>query len=265
MKAKVEEEVARSKGETDKLAGVDITYYTDPLCCWSWGMEPQWRRLRYEFGSAIRWRYCMGGLIPSWKVFHDSVNAVSRPAQMGPLWMEATHLTGMPIENVIWIINPPASSYLSCIAVKCAELQSPKAGEHYLRLLREALMVEGRNIAIQSQLVQVARDLTLKHPNLLDEKQFLQDLEQGRGQKAFAADLQEVRSRQITRFPTLIFRRMGYKPILISGHRTYSVLLNVMRQIGPELERKISIDEKEYRNYWGSMTERELEEIQGLQ
>lgn len=247
--------------ETIQADGVDITYYTDPLDCWSWAMEPQWRRLRYEYGKGVRWRYCMGGLIPSWKAFHDSVNAVSRPAQMGPVWMEATHLTGMPIRNTIWMTDPPASSYLSCIAVKCAHLQSLAAGERYLRRLREAVMLEGKNIAVQSTLLQVAEDLARQNLGILDAEQFRKDLEEGRGKDAFAADLREVQSLQINRFPTLIFRRAGRPPLMVSGHRTYAVLLDVMKQIAPDLERREAIAADEYLAYWGSMTDREMEEI----
>src|SRR5689334_9454281 len=67
-----------------QLAGsLTITYYTDPLCCWSWGFEPQWRRLLFEYQGSINHRYCMGGLLPGWKNYHDPINNVSRPIQMG--------------------------------------------------------------------------------------------------------------------------------------------------------------------------------------
>src|SRR5687767_9309029 len=97
-------------GVIKKEDRVEITYYTDPLCCWSWALEPQWRKLRYEFGDQIRWKYCMGGLIPNWQTFSDPMNSVARPAQMGPLWMDASQVSGMPIADSIWSQNPPASS-----------------------------------------------------------------------------------------------------------------------------------------------------------
>ena len=128
---------------------VEITYYTDPLCCWSWGFEPQWRRLQYEFTGKLTWHYCMGGLLPSWENYNDDMNSISRPIQMGPVWMHASQLSGMPMNTRIWMEDPPASSYPACIAVKCAEMQSSAAGERYLRLLREALMINGKNIAKQ--------------------------------------------------------------------------------------------------------------------
>src|SRR5688572_2904993 len=126
---------------------IDITYYTDPLCCWSWALEPQWRKLLYEFNGLISWRYCMTGMIPSWDQYNDAMHSVSRPIQMGPVWMHASQLSGMPMNSRIWMENPPASSYPACIAFKCAEMQSEGAGDRYLRLLREAIMLDGKNIA----------------------------------------------------------------------------------------------------------------------
>src|SRR6478609_7542743 len=110
-------------------AVLQIVYYTDPLCCWSWAFEPQWRRLRYELGNQMRFRYCMGGLLADWEKYNDPMNAVSRPSQMGPLWFEAKYISGMPIREHIWHKDPPASSYPACIAVKCAALQSAAAEE----------------------------------------------------------------------------------------------------------------------------------------
>src|SRR4051812_28814571 len=62
---------------------VELTYYTDPLCPWSWAMEPHWRRLRFEFGGRIAWRYVMGGMVKDWRSYRDEINSVHRPSQMG--------------------------------------------------------------------------------------------------------------------------------------------------------------------------------------
>src|SRR5437868_2342868 len=103
---------------------IQITYYTDPLCCWSWAMEPHWRMFAYQFRDSISWRYCMSGLIPTWNNYVDEVNAVSRPAQLGPVWFQAGKISGMPVNGKMWHDTQPRSSFPACIAVKCAFLQS---------------------------------------------------------------------------------------------------------------------------------------------
>src|SRR5215217_1789774 len=94
---------------------VEIQSFTDPLCCWSWALEPQWRRLRYEYRDQVRWRYRMGGLIPNWNSYTDPMNIVSKPIQMGPVWLEAKYKSGMPLQDKIWFQDPPASSFPACI------------------------------------------------------------------------------------------------------------------------------------------------------
>src|ERR1044072_7891663 len=96
---------------TSNADQVEIVYYTDPLCCWSWAFEPQWRRLLFEYQGDIEWKYCMGGLLPAWDSYDDTVNNVTRPIQMGPVWMHAAQVSGMPIQTRIWMNDPPASSY----------------------------------------------------------------------------------------------------------------------------------------------------------
>src|SRR3954470_16066645 len=150
---------AHTKLEIPQQDKVSITYFTDPLCCYSWAMEPQWRRLQYEYAGSITVQYIMGGLLPDWTSFEDNINNISRPAQMGPLWMQASNVSGMPMNSLIWHTDPPVSSYPGCIAVKCAQLQSATAGARYLRLLRESLMIHGNNISRQEELVSVAKQI----------------------------------------------------------------------------------------------------------
>jgi len=78
---------------------VEVVYYTDPLCCWSWAFEPHWRRLRAEFGAALDCRYRMAGMIADWGSYSDPLNSVSRPLQMGPIWREAQHLAGVLVDD----------------------------------------------------------------------------------------------------------------------------------------------------------------------
>jgi predicted DsbA family dithiol-disulfide isomerase len=240
--------------------GVDITYYTDPLCCWSWAFEPQWRKLRFEFGDQISYRYCMGGLLPGWKNFHDPVNSVSRPIQMGPVWMHASQLSGMPIQHNIWMKDPPASSYPACIAVKCAELQGLNLQERYLRLLREAVMIHGQNIAREDVLISAARQLHKEYPSF-DLTLFKTDLLSDKGLDAFRNDMQQVRLHSINRFPSLIIRRPHQPSMLVTGHRPYIVLIEALKKISPRLQRlREVISREEYTTYWPGILPREIEE-----
>lgn len=242
---------------------VEITFYTDPLCCWSWAFEPQWRRLQYEFQEVFICRCVMSGLLPSWQKFNDPLYSVSRPMQMGPVWHEASMTSGMKIYDKIWVEDPPASSYPACIAVKCAELQSEQAGVKYLRMVREAVMLHGKNIAKQDVLTGIARDLASNSPGLIDTEKFLLDLTgNDNGIEAFRTDLNEVQTRNITRFPSLIMRSASKPSIMITGYRPYPVLLDAIKQVARTIEPLQKPASKEaYIKYWGNITQREIEEV----
>ncbi|MDX5435761.1 MAG: DsbA family protein [Pontibacter sp.] len=252
----------KKKHET---GSVEIEVYTDPLCCWSWAFEPQWRKLRYEYSGRLKWRYVMGGLIPNWDSFQDPMNAVSRPLQMGPLWMEAKHISGMPMQDTVWYKNPPSSSYPACIAVKAAEMQGPVVAEAYLRKVREAVMLHGQDISEWEVLKQAGKELAQERPGLLDSKKLNEDMASRAARKAFEQDLQKVRLHGISRFPALTMKREGEgKGVLIVGYRPYEVLQKALEQVIPGLEpTQQAIDTAAYSRYWHSITDRELEEVTG--
>jgi predicted DsbA family dithiol-disulfide isomerase len=178
---------------------------------------------------------------------------------MGPVWMHAKQLSGMPIEQNIWISDPPSSSYPACIAVKCAALQSLRAEEHFLRMLREAVMMRGENISKEEVLLNLAEKLAAVDSDFKIEK-FKEDIRSDVAMEALRKDLQEVQYHQINRFPSLVIRNKNNKGVLISGYRPYSILLDPIREMIEVKENK-KINPKRYKDHWPFITERELEEI----
>ena len=236
---------------------ITITYYTDPLCSWSWAFEAPWRRLRYEFSDRLVWRYRMGGMIPNWRDFNDPLNTVGSPAQMGPLWLQVRHLSDTPIDERIWVEDPPTSSYPACIAVKAAECQGAGAGEAYLRRLREAVMLQRRNVARREVLVAVANELAADPtaPAGFDAARFARDLDAPTAPDGFRDDLKETRYREIGRFPTLTLHRADGFGVIIVGYRPYPALLEALAGIAPDLEPVRAVtNPAEYARFWGRVT-----------
>lgn len=252
-------------------ATVEAVYYTDPLCAWSWGFEPQLRRLRYEYGGALTWRTRMGGLIPGWDRFHDPLNAVSRPLQMGPVCVEVRHRTGQPLDDLMWVEDPPASSYPACLAVKAAGLQSHEAGEALLRRIREAAMTERRNVADGRVLLALASEVAASQPGLLDADRFEHDRGGPEAAAAFRDDLREGRYLGLTRFPALTLHRADGgvgdaeggegRVLLLVGYRPYDVLRRALDHLVPGLEpERRAPCPGAYAAYWNGATEREVAE-----
>ncbi len=265
QKAKITVVESRARGKNNNQQAVqggdriEIVYYTDPLCCWSWAMEPQWRRLQYEYRDIMSTRYCMGGLISDWNNFNDSVNSISRPIQMGPVWAEARHMSGMPVCDRIWMSDPPATSYTACVAVKCAGLQSKNAEERFLRKCREELMINGINVAKQSSLIYIAEQLAAELDDFSADN-FKEDFISGAGTEAFKNDLKEVRYKKIGRFPSLLLCSPGRQSIMISGYRPYEVLRQAIDEIAGKAMIPAPIKEEDFIAFFATITEREIKE-----
>lgn len=236
-----------------------VTYFTDPLCCWSWGLEPQMRKLKYVLKHRLTYTYVMGGLLRDWDHFEDPLNSISRPSQLGPLWMETKHITGQPINEAIWIQDPVATSYLACLAVKAAGMISFKAEEAMLRKLREAVMIHQQNIGKKDVIIAVAHQLEDK--GILTFEAFEKAFSSEEAADLFKKDLNKVKLKDVTRFPTLHIQYKG-KTLQITGYRPFSVLWDAFKALDPSLEDASTIDEETYINSWENLTEREIKEVQ---
>ncbi len=207
-----------------------ITYYTDPLCCWSWALEESCRQLRCEYSEKVQWKNIMGGMIQDWSSYNDPMNAINKPLQFGPVWLHASQVSGVPMDSTIWHTDPPATSFPSCIAVKCAALQSPEAEEYLLSALRRAVMTKAKNIARESVIMEIAEEVSRAHSSF-DLASFQQAWKDGSGLQAFRSDLQQTRYLKIGRYPTLTFTMDGVKGLMITGYRPYPILKQALEHM----------------------------------
>ena len=172
---------------------VEVRYYTDPACPRSWAAEPELRRLMWEFGDELRFRWVMGGLAREFgpDYVDDESGAGGGADPISDLiadWLEVSAESGMPIDPLLWREAPLASTYPACQAVKAAGDQGPEREYAYLRRLREGLMLERRKLDHSEALVGVAG------PADLDAERFRIDLASHASTEAFASDLDEVRA-----------------------------------------------------------------------
>jgi predicted DsbA family dithiol-disulfide isomerase len=158
---------------------VQVRFYTDPACPWSWAAEPALRRLIWEFEGELEFVWVMGGLARSYERA-DLLDVVAT-------WLEDADAGGMPCDPRIWTENPLESTYPACQAVKAAEEQGWEAGYRYLRRLREGIMVERRKLDHADSLIAAAGEAGI------DRERFEVDLRSHAITEAFGADLEEVR------------------------------------------------------------------------
>jgi putative protein-disulfide isomerase len=170
---------------------VEVRYYTDPGCTWSWGAEPQLRKLAWEFEGELNERFVLGGLARRYgREYTDDEAGVAGETCFQDLvshWLDVSAETGMPVDPRIWTQNPISSTYPACMAVKAATEQGQAATRRYLRRLREGLMLARRRLDHADALLAVAGEAGL------DTERFRRDLGSNAITEAFAADLDEVR------------------------------------------------------------------------
>src|SRR3954467_11371951 len=124
---------------------VEVRFYTDPACVWSWGAEPQLRRLMWEFGDGLRFTWVMGGLARSYgSGYRDSESGVgfgtSCFSDLMAQWLETTADSGMPTDARLWSRNPIASTYPACQAVKAGGETGTDARDRHLGRLPGGFM-----------------------------------------------------------------------------------------------------------------------------
>ena len=159
---------------------VQVRFYTDPACPWSWAAEPAVRRLMWEFEEELEFSWVMGGLARS----YERANLLDVVSQ----WLVDAAEGGMPCDPRIWTENPLESTYPACQAVKAAAEQGPQAAYRYLRTLREGIMFERRKLDHAEALIAAAGQSGIDRPR------FEIDLRSHAITESFGADLEEVRN-----------------------------------------------------------------------
>jgi len=171
---------------------VQVRFYTDPACPWSWAAEPALRRLIWEFEGELEFVWVMGGLARQYgREYRDEQGRVGYGpdcfADLISHWLKVAAEGHMPTDPRIWTENPLSSTYPACQAAKAACEQGWEAGYRYLRRLREGIMFERQKLDHIDSLVAAAG------PARIDRERFEVDLRSHAITEAFGADLDEVR------------------------------------------------------------------------
>ncbi|XDZ55877.1 DsbA family protein [Flavobacterium tructae] len=212
---------------------IKIIYYTDPICSSCWGIEPQLRKLKLEYGNYIDIDYRMGGLLPDWSY---NSGGISKPSDVAHHWEEASLYYQMPIDGSVWLEDPLDSSYPSCIAMKAAQIQSKDKAVKFMRILREKLYLEKKNIAKWENISEAAE------LSGLETKKLKWDYE-GEAKILFQEDLNYARSLGIRGFPNLFFSDGNQNQLTVYGSKPYASYENAILALFPDAKKKKTANE----------------------
>ncbi len=195
---------------TDKP--LKLVYFTDPICSSCWGIEPQLRKLKLEYGQYLEIDYRMGGLLPDWNY---NSGGIGKPSDVASHWDEASVQYDMPIDGDVWLEDPLDSSYPPSIAFKAAQMQDNHKAELFMRALRELLFLQKKNITKWEHIASAALSAGL------NVEQLKTDFE-GKAKILFEEDLKMAKDLGVRGFPTIFFIDGAGNKELVYGSRPYA-------------------------------------------
>ena len=208
---------------------VRIDLLTDPWSVWCWGMEPVRRAVEARFPT-LRFRPLVGGMFPR----------LPDPDELGfdveRFFGVVQRTTGMPLRLDATKRDRPGSTYPACIAVHALRLLAPEKEATYLRLLREAAYLDGRNVSRAEVAADVAGAIGV------DAAEFREALASGEPEREFRTRLSGLQALGLHGYPTVLVtwrdktaRLAGFQslPALMSAVESVSGTMHAAREPPP--------------------------------
>src|SRR5690554_7316186 len=233
---------------------IKLICYTDPICSSCWGIEPQLRKLKLEYGAHLHIEFRMGGLLPDWSY---NGGGISKPSDVASHWDEVSVHYDMPIDGDLWLEDPLDSSYPPSIAYKAAQMQDEEKAFLFMREMRELVFLKKKNIAKWEHMATAAKTVGL------DVEQLKIDFE-GKAKDLFQEDLKVARDYGVRGFPTVyVIDDVGNKDI-VYGARPYAFYEMAILKVNQNIQKS------EYSKKWEdlfeiypTLTAKEFSELSG--
>jgi protein-disulfide isomerase-like protein with CxxC motif len=201
---------ARPSNQEDR---VRVELLTDPWSVWCWGFEPVRRALELRYPT-IEFHALVGGMFPEMPDHASAGFDVSR------FFQQVQRTTGMPAETAVLEDARPDSTFPACLFVFAARQASPHLGDAYLRALREAVYLDGRNASDDNVALDVAAAAGV------DLDRFERALSDGSAEEAFEMRLAELRANDLYAYPTLLVTYNG-KTTRVEGFQSLPAVLAI--------------------------------------
>ncbi|WP_188497804.1 DsbA family protein [Pullulanibacillus pueri] len=202
-----------------KTKPIEVYAFVDPICPASWGMEPNLKKLIVEYGQYFTIRVIIG----------KSCDCPENPSQ----WNKNAQLSRMPYNEKQKF---KMSSYKASLAIKAAELQGKARGNRFMRILRESLFADRKDISTEDVIIECAKRAKL------DLNEFEKDLNSERPIKALQCDRRITSEMGVEELPTLVFFNIcdETEGVKVTGCYPYSVYVQILTEtLGKQPEKQV--------------------------
>ena len=233
---------------------VKVIYYGDPICSTCWINEPFIRKFRLEYGQHIELEYRMGGLLESIEAFQEKTQTIFEPKELKNLWDETGKSSGMSMAGDIWMEEPLQSSYPPSIAYYAAQQQGDELALNFLRMMREMLFLQKKDISRDHIILTAAR------LSKLNVTQFMADFQDTSCLQKLQRDIKDKKKWSITMFPTLVFVNEAGDWLKIEDAGNYDDWEMALAQLtnGSLKKNEIPTDPIELIEHFGYLASKEL-------
>lgn len=242
------------KTNNSTAKSVKLVYFTDPICSSCWGIEPQLRKLKLEYGDHIEIEYRMGGLLPDWSY---NSGGIGKPSDVASHWDEVSVYYDMPIDGDLWLEDPLDSSYPPSIAFKAAQIQDEAKANLFMREMREMVFLQKKNIAKWEHMATAAKAVGL------DVDQLKTDFE-GKAKALFQDDLKTAREYGVRGFPTIFVVDNAGNKETVYGARPYAFYeMAILKLNGNITKSEYSKNWQNLFEIYPTLTAKEFSELSG--
>lgn len=211
---------------------IQVEYFTDPLCAWSYAAEDSIQKLQQEFKDQIEFKVRMLPIMDRLASEADPEQKILSPDFLKMEWQHISKVTDTKMDASIWEENPPHSSWPGCRAVKAAERQGQDKVTTFLHNFRIAIFEHKRNPSNLEAMKEIARqsglDVDRFHNDMTIHAADLEEL--------VNEDTQEAAVKCVESTPTLLFHSPNGDGVTISGPRDYNLMRQAMMTLMQELK-----------------------------
>lgn len=177
---------------------VNLIYFSDPVCSSCWIVDSYVKKLLSEYSVTIDYEIRMGGMLESWDNFAGN-NPERSSAYLQKLWDSESQRYGIQLDGRIWSKKPVSSSTPASLAFYAAEKQSPEKAVKFIRVVREMLFLQNKDISETRHLVTAALQVGLDIPT------FRADMAGSDVFQKFVEAKHDKKQFNIIHYPALIF------------------------------------------------------------